>query len=90
MEKHTTTKALVGVYALLMLLLGLTLGSSYLELGIWNSVLNLGIAVLKAALIAWFFMHLRHSPPAVGVAAGVGLLWLLPLFWLTLVDYANR
>ena len=66
------------------MLLALTVGSSFIDLGGFNATLNLAIAAAKAAIIATVFMHLATSdtlPRLVVAAAG---LWLLILFGLTL------
>jgi cytochrome c oxidase subunit 4 len=74
------------VWAALMVLLGLTLGSAYLPLGAFNSVVNLGIAVLKAILVAVFFMELRAAGQLVRLTALVGLVFILIMFSLTFTD----
>ena len=45
----------------LMVLLVLTVGAAELPLGLFNMLVALGIAVIKAALIVMFFMHFRDS-----------------------------
>lgn len=78
------TRKLVLAYAGLLVLLALTVGSSFIDLGGFNATLNLAIAAAKAAIIAMVFMHLATSdtlPRLVVAAAG---LWLLILFGLTL------
>lgn len=78
------TRKLVLAYAGLLVLLALTVGSSFIDLGGFNATLNLAIAAAKAAIIATVFMHLATSdtlPRLVVAAAG---LWLLILFGLTL------
>ena len=71
-------------------LLAATYGISFLHLGVFNPILNLGIAVMKAALVAWFFMHIRRATPLVRLFAGGALLWLLILFVLGLNDWLTR
>jgi cytochrome c oxidase subunit IV len=53
-------RTLVLVDLALMGLLA-TYGVSFLHLGIFNPILNFSIAVAKAGLVAWFFMHLRAA-----------------------------
>jgi cytochrome c oxidase subunit 4 len=48
------------------------------------------IAVIKATLVAWFFMHLRDSTRLTWVFAVSGIFWLGILFVLTLTDYLTR
>ncbi len=78
------------VYLGLLILLALSTGLSYVHLGPWAPFLSQGIAVLKTALVAVFFMHLRHSGRLVRLLASGTLLWLLLLFGLTLSDYYTR
>jgi cytochrome c oxidase subunit 4 len=78
------------VFALLMALLIITLAAASLNLGEWNLVIAITIAVLKALLVVLFFMHLRWSTYLVRVFAGAALFWLSILFVLTLQDYFSR
>lgn len=52
---------LLGTGAALIALTVVTVVSSRLDLGPFNIVLALGIASLKAALVAMFFMHLKYE-----------------------------
>ncbi len=45
----------------LFILTGITVGVSFIPLGGWNVVVALGIATLKASLVALFFMHLLYD-----------------------------
>lgn len=49
----------VAVFLGLLLLTGLTVGQSYVDLGRFNIVLVVIIATMKASLVVTFFMHLR-------------------------------
>jgi cytochrome c oxidase subunit 4 len=83
-------KSLVLVWAGLLLLLGATAASARASLGAWNTVLNMGIAVLKSALVMLFFMRLFGSHLVVRLAALAGLATLAILFALSGSDYATR
>lgn len=74
----------------LMVLLALTLGSSYVPMGVWNTALNMAISCAKALLIAVFFMHLRHAGALLRITAFTALLWLALLFGLSWTDFAYR
>ena len=74
----------------LMVFLALTCASSYVPMGEWNTVVNMGISCAKAVLIALFFMHLRGAGTLLRLAAIIGLLWLALLFGLSWTDYATR
>jgi cytochrome c oxidase subunit 4 len=78
------------VWALLLVLLGATVGVAYLQLGRFNVVIAVGIAVIKATIIVMYFMHVRYSPRLVWVFAGAGALWLGIMLALTIGDYQTR
>ena len=80
----------VVTWLALMVLLALTLGSSYIPMGAGNTLANTGISVAKAVLIAIFFMHLRHAGALLRIAALAGVLWLAILFGLSWSDIATR
>ena len=49
------------VWGVLLVLTAVTVAVSFLNLGIWNATAALSIASVKAALVALYFMHLRHE-----------------------------
>jgi len=86
----TSTQKNALALALLMLLLGVTLGAAYLDLGVLHTPAAMLIGLVKAALIVMVFMRLRPAGPLVMLAFAVGLFWLLIMFTLTLGDYFTR
>ena len=78
------------VWLALVVLLGATLLADRLLDGSLNAGVGLLIAAVKAALVAWFFLHLRHHSGLTRVAAGFALLWLLLLVTFVLADYLTR
>ncbi|PLP99163.1 cytochrome C oxidase subunit IV family protein [Cupriavidus pauculus] len=86
----TTTRRLFGVWLLLVLLLAITVGTAFLDLGVWNAPINLAIAALKALLIAVSFMHLARAAAVLRLAAALPIGILAILFVLTHGDYASR
>jgi cytochrome c oxidase subunit 4 len=74
----------------LMLMLLATVGSSYMPLGLFNSILNLFIATMKALLVAIFFMHLRSASMLMRIFSVVALFTLALLVGLSSSDYATR
>lgn len=80
----------VLVWAGLMTLLLLTLGSAFLPLGWGNTAINLVIAVAKSLLVVFFFMHLRSAHYVLRIAATAGFFWLAILLALSLTDFAVR
>ena len=83
-------RTMVFVWLACLALLAATIGSYHLDLGLLNVALNLGIALVKAALIFWFFMHVREASSLVRVFAFGGLFWLAILFGLGLSDWLTR
>ena len=49
----------VGIFLGLLVLTGVTVGQSYVDLGRMNIVLVVLIATMKASLVVTFFMHLK-------------------------------
>ena len=57
------------VCTLLLVLTGVTVGVSYLHLGMMNVAAALLIASLKAALVALYFMHLKFERRTLALVA---------------------
>jgi cytochrome c oxidase subunit 4 len=74
----------------LMLLLAISWGVGYVDLGLFNLLIALAISIAKALLVALLFMHLKGSSAVVRLTATVGLIWLLIMLSLTLGDYFTR
>lgn len=90
MHQPVAAKIYYRVWMVLLLLLAVTIGSAFFQLGALGVALNLAIAAAKALLITLFFMHLRYSKRLNWLAAGAGFFWLIILFSLTLSDYLTR
>ena len=54
---------LIGVFALLIALTAATVAVTWIDLGRCNLAVALGIATVKASLVALYFMHLRYDSP---------------------------
>ncbi len=68
----------------------LTWAIAYVDLGPFNLIVALGVAIAKAIVIALFFMHIKGSSRLLHLAAVAGMIWLLFLISLTLGDYITR
>jgi caa(3)-type oxidase subunit IV len=89
--KHEPFMPYLVAWAVLMLLLGLSVLSTYLRLGIvFQTMVSFGIAATQAAIIFVMFMRLRGRPSLKWVFAGAGFFWLLFLYGLSFTDYATR
>jgi cytochrome c oxidase subunit IV len=90
MSSVSRVGTLFAVWVSLLVLLGLTTASSYLSLGVGNTLINSAISVIKVGLIAFSFMHLRRSDNAVRLAAAAALLFLFFLAFLSFADLLTR
>jgi cytochrome c oxidase subunit 4 len=95
MSAHSsTTSPLKGYFAVFFALLagtGLTVYAAILDLGRFNAAVALGIATVKATLVALFFMHVWHaSEKLTKLVVIAALFFLLLLLGLTMSDYATR
>jgi cytochrome c oxidase subunit 4 len=83
-------RSYVLTWLALLALLALTTGSAFLPLGAFNVVVNFGVALVKALLVVFVFMHVRRGTPMIRVFAAAGVLWLSLLVGLSLTDFAGR
>jgi cytochrome c oxidase subunit 4 len=78
------------VWAGLMILLFATWGVAEFNLGPFNIVAAMTIAVVKMLLVILFFMHVRSRPPFTWLFVAAGFFWLFIMITLTLGDYLTR
>jgi len=91
MTTHTLpVKSYLAVFATLLVLLAVTVASSYVPLGRFNVVIALFIAITKTFLVMLFFMHVRYSGRLIWIYVGVGFFWLGILLALTMSDFLTR
>ncbi len=91
MSEHIAPKKLYFViFGSLLVLTLLTWRIAYIDLGAWNTVVALAIAVLKASLVALFFMHLRWSGSMMRIVVCAAIFWLSIMITLTLGDVLTR
>ena len=74
----------------LLLFTGITVWASYLELGVFNPIVALFIAVVKATIVVLFFMHVKYSSKLTKLTVAGGLFTFLVLVGMTLADYFTR
>jgi cytochrome c oxidase subunit 4 len=89
---HTVVqpKVYAAVFGALLFFTALTVGVSYLELGVFNAVAALGIAVIKGTLVVLFFMHIRYSSKLTKLTLAAGFLTFIVLITMTMTDYISR
>ena len=91
MEEHAASvKTYTLVLVLLLVLTGVTTGVAYLDLGAFNPVVAVLIALVKMAFVVLFFMHVKYSSRLVWVFVGLGFIWLALLMLGVFHDYATR
>jgi cytochrome c oxidase subunit 4 len=78
------------VFAVLMLGTAVTVAVSFVDLGAFNAVVALTIAVFKATLVVLFFMHVKYSTRLTWVVVTGSVFWLAILLSLTFSDYLTR
>lgn len=79
-----------GIWLLLLVLLGVTAATAYIDLRGKGPALHLGVAGLQVVLIWLLFMDLARASGVVRLSAMAGLLWLAIMFLLTFSDYVTR
>jgi len=83
-----------GLYLLILIALVvgtcLTWGIAFKDLGAWNPVVALTIAVVKAVLVVLFFMHVHYSSKLTKLTISAGVFWLMIMITMSLSDYLTR
>jgi cytochrome c oxidase subunit 4 len=90
MNDTSSTKTYYIVYFALVALTLLTCALSFVPQVGWHATVGLGIASIKAGLIAVFFMHILTADRLPWLTLLAGLLWFSILLGLTLADYLTR
>jgi cytochrome c oxidase subunit 4 len=88
--KEPTAGVLFLTLLALLALAALSLVLSRLNLGPYSYPVALGIAVVKAALVAVFFMEVLHETSATHLALGAGITLLGLLIALLVADIVTR
>ena len=80
----------IMIGAALLILTGTTVWVSFIDLGVFNAVVALFIACVKASLVILFFMHVKYSSKLTKLTVFSGLFLFCVLIALTLSDYTTR
>jgi cytochrome c oxidase subunit 4 len=83
-------KTYYKIFAALIILALATTGLAFLDLGIFNPIVAMLIAVTKAVLVILFFMHVKYEGRLTFVFAIAGFCWLAIMLILTASDYLTR
>ena len=89
-HKVVSVKTYALIFAALIALTITTVGVSKLELGEYNFICAMTIAVIKGALVVAFFMDVRRSSSLTKLFVGAGFFWLAILLVFVLSDYLSR
>jgi cytochrome c oxidase subunit 4 len=91
MSEHIVpVKLYVGIFVALLCLTGLTTGAAFIDLGAFNTVVALAIAVAKMLLVILFFMHVKYSPRLTKLVIVAAFFWFGLLLTFTLSDVFTR
>jgi len=89
-RKDARTYTIVLAVLLTLTVVTVTAAGIRFESGMVNVVIALGIATVKASLVALFFMHLLHDKPFNAIALVAGFLFLGLFLGLTYADVGTR
>ena len=78
------------IFALLMVLLVITVVIAYMDLGWAATGVAYLVAIVKGVLIITYFMHVKQQTKLVWIFAGASFLWVAIMLALTLSDYVSR
>jgi cytochrome c oxidase subunit 4 len=84
------TRVYYTIFAILMLGTAATVLIAFVDLGPFNAVAALTIAVFKATLVVLFFMHVKYSTRLTWAVVMGSVFWLGILIVLTMGDYLTR
>jgi len=91
MSEHIVSKKIYfAIFFALMILTVVTYIVATVDLGRFNAIVALTIAVIKAMLVVLYFMHVRYSSRLTWVFVCAGFFWLAIMIVLTLSDYMTR
>jgi cytochrome c oxidase subunit 4 len=86
----TPTSTNLIVFVVLLFFTGLTVAAYNVRLGEWNLIVAVVIATIKATLVGYYFMHLRHETRFNVAFFLAGLLFLGVFFVYTMNDTNYR
>jgi cytochrome c oxidase subunit 4 len=96
-DQHTGTtehvvplKTYVGVFFALIIGTILTTAVAYVDLGRWNTVVALAIAVAKMLFVILFFMHVKYNPGLTRIIIVGAFFWLGIMICFSMTDELTR
>ncbi len=89
-EHIVSYKVIVFIWLVLLVLTGVTVAVSFVDLGALNIWVALGIASTKSALVISYFMHMKYERPVFKLCLLVALCTLAVFIGLTFIDVLYR
>ncbi len=89
-EHIVSYKVIVIIWLVLLVLTGVTVAVSYVNLGALNIWVALGIASTKSALVISYFMHMKYERPIFKLCLLVALCVLVIFVGFTFIDVLYR
>jgi cytochrome c oxidase subunit 4 len=89
-DPSATLRAYFAVFTMLMVFTALTVGAAYVDMGLMNNAVAIGIAMAKAAMVMAIFMHVRGSSNLVFFCIFGSLFFLSLMFYFPLIDLYSR
>lgn len=83
-------KIYLRVYITLLIFTGLTVWAAFIDLHIFNPIIAVAIACIKAVIVILFFMHVYFQSKLIKLTVVSGFLTFLILITMTLSDYISR
>ena len=80
----------VGVFIVLLVGTALTTAVAYIDLGRWNTVVALAIAVTKMLFVILFFMHVKYNPGLTRIIIAGAFFWLGIMICFSMADELTR
>ncbi len=95
-NEHATHGHIVPISTYLLVFIALLIGTALTtevakhDLGRWNTVVALAIAVTKMILVVLFFMHVKYATGLTRVVIIAGFFWLAIMITLSCTDELTR
>ncbi|MCA9629858.1 MAG: cytochrome C oxidase subunit IV family protein [Myxococcales bacterium] len=89
-RRTLSTKSYLAAFLALLVLAAGSFGLSFLHLGAFSMPLALGVATLKACIVAGVFMHLLEEPGTRSLATLIAVMMVCILITLAATDVATR
>lgn len=80
----------ITIFLALMVGTALTVGAAFVDMGSFNFPVAMLIAVFKASLVVWYFMHVKYQSHLTKLTVATGLFFLAILLGMMLIDYSSK